>query len=203
MRMLVKLFSFGDKVVHTGRPEWGIGTVTSALGDVHEGRPCQKLTIRFEREGLKTISTAFAALVPAEDAPAILASDREDPADPLAMSNAVSVRELMTKLPEACTDAFNGYRVRLTATLNLYKYNEHGGSLLDWAAAQTRLKDPMSRFSRHELEELFKRFCFARDEHLKKLVWEMKKQDPQTLAELAKSAPRGAQQMLRRFDAGR
>lgn len=201
--MLVKQFSFGDKVVHTGRPEWGTGVVTAAMGDTHEGKACQKLTIRFDREGLKTISTAIATLVPAEDAPAILARDAASTDDPLASSNAATVRELMTKLPDACTDAFMPHRARLQATLNLYKYSEHGGSLLDWAASQSRLKDPMSRFSRHELEELFKRFVFARDEHLKKLAFEMRKADPAGLSELSRTCPRNAQQLLRRFDVAR
>ena len=201
--MLVKHFAFGDKVVHTGRPEWGSGLVMSASNDTYEGKPCQKLTVRFDREGLKTISTAIANLVPAEDAPAILAHDHESPNDPLASSTAASVRELMTKLPDACTDAFMPHKSRLAATLSQYRYADHGGSLLDWASVQSRLKDPMSRFNRHELEELFKRFVFIRDEHLRKLAFEMKKADPQGLAELSRTAPRNAQQVLRRFDSGR
>lgn len=50
-------------------PEWGPGTVTRVQAAAHEGKPCQRLTIRFERAGLKTLSTAFAVLVPADERP--------------------------------------------------------------------------------------------------------------------------------------
>ena len=79
----------------------------------------------------------------------------------------------MSRLPEAATDPFTSLEARLKATLTLYRFTDQGGSLLDWAAAQSALKDPLSEFSRHDLERLFQRFAFVRDEHLKKLVQEI------------------------------
>ncbi|MFO0084102.1 MAG: hypothetical protein ACK55O_16030, partial [Phycisphaerales bacterium] len=64
-------------------------------------------------------------------------------------------------------------------------------------------RDPMTRFSRHELEDLYRRFVFVRDEHLKKLIMEVKKNDPLALRELTRTAPKNAQQVLRRFDSAR
>lgn len=205
--MLVKQWSFGDRVVHTGRPEWGTGHVQSATPDTHDGKPCQRLSIRFERAGIKTISSAFATLVPAEDAPALMLAEPPDAHtdDPLAAAmagnDAKSAREIMLKIPQAASDPFATPRSRLAASLSLYKFSEHGGSLLDWAAVQSGLKDPMTRFNRHELEDLFRRWTSVRDEHLKRLVFELKKNEPGLLAEVARTAPRGAQQMLRRLDA--
>jgi hypothetical protein len=200
--MLVKSFSFGDKVVHLGRPEWGVGTIAQALGDVHEGRACQRVTIRFERAGLKTLSTAIANLVPASDAPALSAHEA-GPSDPLlGRESAKSATELMLRIPDVASDPFQPARVRLEATTRLYRYNEHGGSLIDWAAAQSGLKDPMTRFNRHELEDLFKRWSMLRDDHLRKLVGEMKKADPVGLSIAIRGASGKVQQLLKKFDTG-
>jgi hypothetical protein len=211
--MLVKTFSFGDKVVHSGRPEWGTGTVAKALPDTHEGKVCQRLEIRFERVGLKTLSTGIATLIPAEDAPALLAQQVSDPLSGsrpgdapsagLGPTNDRAVRELMTRLPDTLGDPFLPIRARLDIGIKLYRYNEHGGSLLDWAAAQSGLKDPMTRFSRHELEDLFRRWAMSRDEALKKLVFEAKKADPTGLSLAMRGATGKAQSMLKRFDTGR
>jgi hypothetical protein len=199
--MLVKTFAFGDKVVHTGRPEWGVGTVSQTADDVHEGRSCQRLTVRFERAGIKTLSTGVATLVPATDAPA-LTQHEAAPGDPFLSGGAKSVHELMLRIADVASDPFQPVRVRLDATIKLYRFNEHAGALIDWAAGQSGLKDPLSRFSRHELEDLFRRWGMLRDEHLRKLVLEAKKADPTGLALAMKSATGKAQQLLRKFDAG-
>jgi hypothetical protein len=200
--MLATKFEFGDKVVHTGRPEWGVGTVSQAVGDVHEGKPCQRLTIRFERAGLKTLSTGVATLVPQSDAPAMVAqaSAASDPL--LGLNTAKSAQELMLRIPDIATDPFQPVRVRLEATVRLYRFNEHGGSLIDWAAAQSGLKDPMTRFNRHELEDLFKRWGMLRDDHLRKVVFECKKTDPVGLSMAIRGATGKAQMLLKKFDSG-
>lgn len=198
--VLNKQLAFGDRVIHLERPEWGVGQVSSAVPDSHEGKTCQRITVRFERAGIKTLNTALAKLIPAEDAPAIL-SESPPNGDPLMGGGAPSAREVMLRLPEAATDPFTTPRARLAATLKLYRYSDQGGSLIDWAAAQSGLKDPMTRFSRHELEDLFRRFMAVRDEHLKKVILEVKREDPAGLLAEAREAPRAAHAMLRRFDA--
>lgn len=213
--MLTKAWSFGDKVVHLERPEWGTGVVTSVAGDSLDGKPCQRLTIRFERGGIKQLLSAIAHLVPAADAPAIhpMASngmggvgtgDHEHHDDPLKAAVAgPSAKEVMLRLPTPATDPFGTPRARLQATVNLYRFSEHGGSLLDWATMQSGLKDPMTRFNRHELEDLFRRWAMVRDEHFKKTIWEFKKNDPSLLADVMKTAPRSAQNAWRRVDGPR
>lgn len=186
----------GDQVRHAGRPEWGNGQVTAAESVIQDGRPCQRVTIRFDRVGLKILSTAFAELQPAETiiGPATGANDHP-------LNDGVSPQEALARVPEAATDPFSTPRKRLEATLGLYRFSDRGGSLLDWAAAQTGLKDPLARFSRHELEMLFQRFQFNLDNHLKKLVREMKKADPTTLTAVTGTASPAAKQALRRVEA--
>ncbi len=218
--MLTKQWSFGDRVVHLDRPEWGVGLVQQVAGDSMDGKPCQRLTIRFERAGIKTLLSAIAQLIPAEDAPALhhmsspsggtgptgsngpMNGYGHDDALKAAMSGP-SIKDVMLKLPDAATDPFTTPKARLQAVVNLYRFSEHGGSILDWAAMQSGMKDPMSRFSRHELEDLFKRWAQIRDEHFKKTIIEFKRNEPAMLSDVMNAAPRSAQQAMKRIEGRR
>jgi hypothetical protein len=189
----------GEKVVHAARPEWGTGEVLTAESGVVEGKPCQTLTVRFDRGGLRTVSTAFADL---REASGINPAAMEASSDPLlAAATATEVEEMMTKLPEAATDPFSSLRKRLEATLGLYRYGESPRLLLDWAAIQTGLKDPLSRFNRHELEQWYKRFVIETDTHLRKLLREVRKHEPAALDEVVGKAGASGRQAVRRVDA--
>jgi hypothetical protein len=202
-----ELFGFGDRVVHAGKPEWGAGVVSAAQNITQNGKPCQRLTIRFERAGLKTVSTALAAIRPADavDAPARSVAPKAMPGGTeteqtwLEELEAGNPAEIMARLPDSCTDPFQSIGNRIKATLGLFRFSDSGGSLLDWAAAQTGMKDPLSRFNRHELEQYFARFTTNRDAHLRQLALEALKKDPGCLREAAKNAPPRGVDMLRGF----
>lgn len=220
--MTARTFSFGDKVVHTGKPEWGSGLVTQATKTTHEGKPCQSLTIRFDRAGVKTISTAFATLIPASEAPSLPGPLDEAPASrdggafrspaPTSQKEAEfaakllgadDIKQKMTRLPEGATDPFSTVLDRLKFTLGLYRFQPSGGSLLDWAAMQSGLADPLGRFNRHELEQFFTAFAVVRDAHLRKLLPDARKADGAGAARIIAQAGAQAQQAVRRFDAMR
>ena len=78
------------------------------------------------------------------------------------------------RLPDAMTDPFSNSAKRLEATLDSYRFTTEPRSLMDWAVTQTGLGDPMTKFTRHELEQGFERFAHNRDQHLKKLVKQMR-----------------------------
>lgn len=198
--MSAETFKFGDRVVHTGKAEWGEGVVTAAQPATQDGKPCQRVTVRFDRAGLKTLSTALAALQRVEDRPQIEAALANAGTDWLATIGSKQVQEIMTRLPEPATDPFTTPEKRLAATLALFKFKIGGGSLIDWAILQTGLKDPMSRFNRHDLEEFFKRFEMNRNAHLKKLAGEMQRTDAATYNRLIAAAPPEARDALRRLD---
>lgn len=205
--MTSKQWSFGDRVIHTLKPEWGAGQVTSATSTTHEGRPCQSLTIRFERGGVKTISTAFANLVSADDHPGLLsaaspsATDADGEIDPFAAKiGSDEARASMLRIAEDARDPFAPLSQRFEATVRLFRFAPTGRSLLDWATAQSGLADPMSRFNRHELEQFFQQWTIVRDNHLKKLVQEFRKADPAGLQDSVRKAPPAVQQTLRRLD---
>jgi len=195
--MSTRAYAFGDRLTHASKPEWGVGEVVAAQSVTQNGTPCQRLQVRFERAGLKTISTAVADLRPAGsvevDAP------RGGPApDPVDLSDP---QEAMGRVPEEASDPFASPARRLEATLDLYKYTPQGASLLDWAARQSGLSDPLSRFNRHELESFFERFRHNLDQHLGRLLKEMRRQDASDVDRVVAGAPTEGRDAVKRLHA--
>jgi len=201
------VWKVGDHVRHRLKPEWGSGRVLSAQSVMHEGRPAQRLTVSFDRAGQKILSSALAQLEAASEAGGRF---RPDPGDqggdvggPFSTDGQAELSQKLLELPEAATDPFASRRKRLEATLGLYRFSDRGAPLLDWAAMQTGLKDPLSRFSRHELEQSFRRFQTALDQHLRKLVKECRRLEPGTIEAVAATADASAKQAMRRVDVDR
>lgn len=194
-------YSFGDRVVHASKPEWGAGEVLSAMAHEEEGQAGQRLKVRFERAGLKTLSTIHADIRPATG-PAI---SPEAPAGEGGAERAAALERdpalLFATLPEATRDPFRPLKARLEATLALYRFDSTGASLIDWAAAQSGLADPMVRFNRHELEQFFARWARERDLQLKRLLLEIKRADPEAYQRTIKAPPRAAADVVRRIHA--
>lgn len=201
--MSERTWGFGDRLVHADRPEWGVGVVASANPATQDGKPCQRLAIRFDRVGLKTLSTAFADLRPADAQPVIDQAEAKHGNGWLSEADAMDPKEILVRLPDDATDPFQTAEERVRVTLSLYRFDETGGSLIDWAASQTGLKDPLSRFSRHELEQYFDRFRRLLDDHLAKQVRELFRRNPAAVAGLAAKAPPAGQQALRRLHSRR
>jgi len=188
------LFTLGDRVIHTGKPEWGSGAISSASAFKHEGKTCQRLTIRFDRAGLKTISTAYADIQIASQIASAIKPMLEEHHAPLPIASAGhrEILEIMTKMPENARDPFATPAQRLEATLSLYRFTSTGGSLIDWAAAQCGLADPMGRFNRHELEDFYRMFEMNLRSHLGKVVKDANTVPVKELVRIRESAPPAA-----------
>lgn len=198
-------FAVGDRVVHPQRLEWGEGVISKAVKFAANGESGQKLTVRFDHAGLKTISTIHAPLTRAEESEQRRSkSDLESgDGDWLAALEGRSPAEVFAAIPERARDPFASLADRLTATLDLYRYERSGRSLLDWAIVQSGLRDPLSRFNRHELETHFQRFEIARDTHLKRVIDEVRKNPDDACRAALNQAPRASVPMLRRLGAVR
>jgi hypothetical protein len=204
----------GDRVVHASRPEWGVGEVTGATSFREGGVDAQRLTIRFARAGTKTISTAVARLVPAGAVHAASPEAREAkprskaPAPTTApeagaIPDAGALAARLVRIPDDASDPFRPLTARLEAAADLYRFEDSGRALLDWAAAQTGLADPLSVFSRHDLEEAFERFSTLRDAHLRSLVQLARRDEPEALAGLGRKVPPRVRELLTRMLTGR
>ncbi len=205
-------FEFGDRVRHARRPEWGIGSIVKTEELTLNGRAAQRVAVRFPNAGLKTISTAHAELqlVTGEgDAPAEGSNDhvvatwaKMTDSDWLGKVAQRKVEEAMVGLAPEVRDPFNSLRKRLEGCLDLYRFERSGRGVIDWAVAQSGLSDPLSRFTRHELEAMFDQWATHREEHLGRLL-ENARDGPELIAELLKSAPRDGVEAVRRLSATR
>ncbi len=200
----------GDEVIHPLRPEWGPGVVISAASIVHEAQPAQRLIVDFSNHGRVTLNTGVAQLVAREgfvpmtmtttstvSTQKFVTSDLSKPAasngkgwlDTLDPTSTAS-NELY-RLGDAMTDPFLPMSKRLQATLDTFRFGNdprHARNLLDWAVSQTHLKDPMTKYTRHELEQGFRRFVRDRDNHLFDLVRQMKRQNGHDVLNQIKNA---------------
>lgn len=80
-------------------------------------------------------------------------------------------------LPDDLTNPFGSLPERLAATLQTFRFSTEPRSLIDWAVAQTGLDDPLSKYTRHELEQAFPRYTRDRDAHLKDIVRQLKREN--------------------------
>lgn len=211
--MMSTRFEFGDRVRHVRRPEWGIGSVMKVERTAQNGIESQRLSIRFPNVGVKVLNTAQAELerCVAAEREAFTGDENHPPAalyehvesqNWLAGVAQKKITEAMTSLPPEARDPFASLKRRLEFTLDLYRFDRTGGKLLDWAVAQTGLSDPMTKFNRHELEQLFDRWAHERDLHLVRLLEDARHEQPTVQQALANARPE-AQRAVRRLSAVR
>lgn len=187
-------FSVGDAVAHPRKPEWGRGVVREAGVITHEGKQAQRLRVDFANKRNTIINTAIAPLIAAEAVRngffTTTGVEKEQqsmsrtPTDKLA--NAGWLDELETSkglgkgdlwdLPSSLNDPFSSNEQRLAATLDTFKYSTEPGPLFQWAVVQTGEDDPLTKYTRVELEQAFPRYARDRDNHLFDLVRQMKRE---------------------------
>ncbi|MEO1585270.1 MAG: DUF3553 domain-containing protein [Planctomycetota bacterium] len=194
----------GDKLTHAGKPEWGTGVVTAIDPVTIDGKGDLRLTIRFERAGVRKLVAGLADLRPADASRKFAAAASEAAtAAALGVPDASKLAELLRELPEAARDPFASLASRFRVTLDLYRFTGQAGSLLDWAAMQTGLADPLSSFSRHDLESHFARFRRTLDDHARTLGLEIARTDPAAASQIVAAAPDEAKAAMRRVAARR
>ncbi len=176
----------GDVIVHRRRPEWGHGVVDQVTAIKHDGRQAQRLVVRFVHHGRVTLNTAIAPVAPkgspnrTPDPGSLLVAEEDQPR----FRQEQDLKQLAS-LPEPMTDPFASLPSRLRATLDSYRFSaepHHACNprdpkrLIGWAISQTHTEDPLSHFTRQQLEQAYGRFARDRDAHLIQLVQLAKKQ---------------------------
>ncbi len=180
------MFHKGDRVRHAQRAEWGEGVVDVAQTVRHNKQQAQRLVIQFQCHGRVTVNTAFAEIVPANGDGASAAAH-----DANWLSEGAD-GDRLANLPQAATDPLSTLSRRLTMTLELYRFGDDARGMFDWASARTGLVDPLTRYSRHELEQCFQTFCAKREHSLRQLVGLIKDAGQTELLERAGEHPNAA-----------
>jgi hypothetical protein len=141
----------------------------------------------------------------AGDSPVVQYWDKINESDWLGPMAKKKVEEALISLPLDVRDPFNSMQKRLSLMMGLYRFDRSGRGLMDWAVAQTGLDDPLSRFTRQDLEQKFDRWAYERDNYLAKLLQEARApgNDSSAIATAMKTAPPAGQDMVRRLIANR
>ncbi len=194
----------GMQLRHRQRPEWGIGTVTRVENLTRAGITDQRVWVRFPNGGLKTLlrSAADLEVIGGTAAADHTFAARNHSADG-GWLGAISTKKpeaAMAELPPEATDPFIPLERRLQHLLGLYRFAATGSSLMDWAVARSGLDDPLSQFTRTDLEGHFKLFVMDRDAQLGKLLHEARK-NAISIDAIVAQAPTAARKMLQRYGA--
>lgn len=207
--MIETMYKKGDRVRHPSRPEWGIGVVTK-IEVVTRGESTDlRVWVRFPSIGEKTLLASAAALEILDEQgfsngiharPSVTDLDVAKGGGWLGSISKKTADDLMTALPGEATDPFCSSQRRLELTLKLYRFDGTPARLVEWSIAQSGLDDPMSRFNRQELEQLYKRWLFNLDAHLLKLLGEFRRERV-TVDQILLTAPPLAVKAVRRQQA--
>ncbi len=195
-------FQIGDEVTHPKRPEWGTGHVREIAALMHEGQRVQRVTVDFVNHKRVTVNTGIAPLTlkfrpenkkepnplrqPSKyqlnghsfDATSDEAEDGQGNKNKRTwlddLEGKPGEKAELWQLPDACTDPFATPESRLRATMETFRFNLEARPLIDWAVTQTGLDDPLSKYTRPELQQAFPRFERDRNQHLFQLVRDFK-----------------------------
>lgn len=196
--MQTTIFKKGDKVRHRRSPEWGTGVVTRTEMLSREGGTDMRLWVRFPSAGEKVLLASIAPLDPVGDEasvldfharPTIAEHEQSSGGGWLAEISKRKPEDLMTAVPLEATDPFIPPHKRLANALALYRFDGTGVRLIEWAVAQSGLDDPMTRYNRQELEQLWKRWLFNLDNAVLKILQELRRDQPTIQHALAKAPP--------------
>lgn len=186
-------------MAHLRRPEWGIGEVYEARLIQHEGRSAQRLVVTFPNRGRVVINTALAPLELQADRPL----NAQEPSTSMNATQRTTSSEggwlaalerngkprgsELWALPTSFSDPFLSDAQRLHNVLDSFRFGLDARSLIDWAVAQTGLADPLTKYTRHELEQGYQHFARDRELHLRDMVRQLKRQGQHVLLEQAMS----------------
>lgn len=149
----------GQSVQLASRLDWGVGRVLRVIALMQNGSPVHRVEVQF--------STGTRQLV---TPPARLIAPTPEPQREAGWLDSIGGRTLDDRLRAVPTDVLlvlGAPTARLAAVLPLYEYGDDPASLMRWAGRQTQLGDPLSKWSRDELQVAFQHFCNERDAHLR------------------------------------
>ncbi len=176
------LMQTGAKVTVPARPDWGSGVVRKVLAERRGSDVIHRVTVQFTH-GTRTL------VIP----PAKLAAPSDEPTRSAGWIETLGGRTLDDRLrdvPESAAKVLGSPRDKFTALLALYRWDATPQLLEKWARAQTGVADPLSHWSRDELEIAFEKYAAERDSLLRTAGALLKQAEgPAGLAESLNAAP--------------
>lgn len=158
----------GRRVSVIGKPDWGIGVVRRVQTTTINGATQHRVSVQFN-QGTKLLISPPARLTDPVDDP------QRKEAGWIEQIGGGSLDSRLRQLPESAVQVLGTIQQRLDAVIPHYSRMEDGKDLIRWARRQTGVGDPLSQWSRDELEVAFASFCNERDAHLRNLCALLKK----------------------------
>ncbi len=204
--MIETTYKKGDHVRHPSRPEWGHGVITKIEMVSHDRSSDLRMWIRFPSIGEKTFLASAAGLEVVDDQGMSNSVHARPTLDALQLARgggwlgAISKRtpeELMTALPGEATDPFLPLRKRADFTIRLYRFDGSAVKLIEWAVAQSGVEDPLSHLNRQEIEQFYRRWLVNLDNHMKKVLTDLRRENIAIVSLLTGAPPLAARTIPR------
>jgi hypothetical protein len=153
----------GQTVRSATRPDWGNGKVLQVKPIQNDGQSAHRVQVHFERTGLRWIIAPPARLVSPTAEP-------ERAAGWIEQMGKSSLDDRLRAIPAEVVDMLGTPRQRLAALVPLFAVTNEPRSLMRWAIDQTGVTDPLSHWSRDELQIALADFCVDRDSHFRNVA---------------------------------
>jgi hypothetical protein len=157
----------GQDVCNPARPEWGVGKVLRVQSTSAGGVVRHRVSVQFAT-GHRTLQIPPGRLV----LPEALAARPEGWLD---RAGGTDLDARLRALPDFVREFLGTPRQRLLMQAPLFARDETPANLVKWAREQTRVADPLSRWTRDELQAAFAEFRTRRDHLLRATAGEVRR----------------------------
>lgn len=173
----------GREVQNAAKLDWGVGKVLRVQRIQTGGGPAHRVTVHF-KVGTRTVQVPPARLIDPEAEP----TRKKGWLDTIGGS---TLDDTLRRVPEDVARFLGSPEQRFTVLLPLFAVDpEDGKALAEWARRQTRVADPLTQWSRDELDAAFGDYCVDRDSTLRNVTALVRQQSgPGRVRELLADAP--------------
>lgn len=172
----------GQRVQNAARPDWGVGTVTRVERKSTAGSGIFRVSVQFNL-GLKHVLVPPARLVVPQPEP----TRQKGWLDSLGRN---TLDDRLRRLPTETLEVLGTPAQKLAALAKLYRWSDEASAIAKWARAQTGVGDPLSAWTRDEIEVAFRDFANERDAALRAAAARIKlSEGPEALRRALDSLP--------------
>ncbi|MEP0846130.1 MAG: DUF3553 domain-containing protein [Phycisphaerae bacterium] len=172
----------GMRVQSAARPDWGVGTVTRVERSSSAGEAVFRVSVQFNL-GLKHLLVPPARLIAPQPEP----TRRNGWLDSLGCN---TLDDRLRRLPADALEVLGTPAQKLGTLAKLYRWSDDATAIAKWARAQTGVGDPLSVWTRDELEVAFRDFANERDAALRAAAARIKMSEgPEALRRVLDALP--------------
>jgi hypothetical protein len=155
----VEELNLGMSVRVAAKQEWGVGRVTRIQRQAHDGGATYRVYVQFHM-GQKVLTAPPAKFVTPDDLSSAAVNRDAGWLDKLAGQ---TLDDRLAALPESITLFLGSPVHKLIEIAKLFEFDGDDKSLARWARMQTGSPDPLTTWTRDELQAAWEKFSVARE----------------------------------------